>query len=125
MRATRAAGLDVGAVLVFVAIGRANHDEATSLTGLAGTAWPFLGGLALGWLLTRTWRDPAAIRLGAGIWLSTVAAGMGLRAVSGEGTAVPFIVVATTFLGVTLVGWRLIARARSSRPSRAAQRAHH
>ena len=32
--------------------------------------------------------------------------------VSGQGTAVAFVVVALAFLGVFLLGWRLLARLR-------------
>ncbi len=50
----------------------------------------------------------------------TVAIGMILRVVSGQGTAVAFIGVALAFLGLFQLGWRVvaqwIARARPSRP---------
>ncbi|GAA4090374.1 DUF3054 domain-containing protein [Actinomadura miaoliensis] len=106
-----AAALDVACVLVFVAIGRASHEEAASLAGFAGTAWPFLVGLAVGWLVTRAWRRPEAfVPAGAGIWVSTVVVGMVLRAVSGQGTAVAFIVVATLFTALVLLGWRGVVR---------------
>jgi len=36
--------------------------------------------------------------------------GMALRVVSGQGTAVAFIVVATVFTALLLLGWRLVAR---------------
>jgi hypothetical protein len=39
-----------------------------------------------------------------------VALGMLLRVVGGQGTAVAFIIVALAFLGLFLLGWRLIAR---------------
>ena len=43
------------------------------------------------------------------VWLVTVAGGMLLRALSEQGTAVPFIIVATLTLLALLVGWRLVA----------------
>ena len=43
----------------------------------------------------------------------TVVLGMLLRRVLGEGTALSFVVVATTVLAVLLLGWRLVARAVS------------
>jgi hypothetical protein len=81
------------------------------VAGQARTAWPFLAGLAVGVVASRAWRRPGSIT-GAGIavWLSTVAVGMLLRVVSGQGTAVAFIAVALVFLGVTMLGWRLVAR---------------
>ena len=47
---------------------------------------------------------------GVVIVLVTVALGMALRVVSGQGTAVAFIIVALSFLTLFLVGWRLVAR---------------
>ena len=44
------------------------------------------------------------------IWLCTVTLGMILRVVSGQGTAAAFIVVALAFLGLFLLGWRLLGR---------------
>ena len=94
----------------FVAIGRASHAEGETLAGLARTAWPFLAGLAVGWLVTRAWRRPASVLgVGAGVWLSTVVLGMVLRAVSGQGAAVAFIFVALAFLGLFMLGWRVVA----------------
>lgn len=103
--------LDVCCVLVFTVIGRASHAEAGSVAGQARTAWPFLAGLAVGLAVSRAWRRPGSIT-GAGIpaWLATVAVGMLLRLASGQGTAVAFIAVALVFLGVTMLGWRLVAQ---------------
>ncbi len=105
-------GLDVALVLAFVIIGRASHHDGGGLAGLASTAWPFLAGLAAGELATRAWRRPAAlVPSGVGVWLSTVAVGMLLRVVAGQGTAVAFIAVALAFLGLFLLGWRLLVAA--------------
>jgi Protein of unknown function (DUF3054) len=46
----------------------------------------------------------------AGAWLGTVAVDMVLRVVSGQGTAVAFVLVALAFLGLFLLGWRLVTR---------------
>src|SRR6185312_13705115 len=107
MRSARlAAVLDVGCVLVFVIIGRDSHAKGESLAGIASTAWPFLAGLA-----ARAWRQPVRLwPAGVGAWLGTVALGMLLRVVSGQGTAPAFIGVALAFLGLFLLGWRLLAR---------------
>jgi len=97
-------------VLAFVIIGRASHAKGENLAGIASTAWPFLAGLACGWLAARGWRRPAALApAGVGAWLGTVAVGMVLRVVSGQGTAVAFVLVALAFLGLFLLGWRLVA----------------
>ncbi len=112
MRSVRLAVLlDCCCVLVFVIIGRASHTKGESLAGIASTAWPFLAGLAGGWLAARAWRRPYALApAGVGAWLGAVALGMALRVVSGQGTAVAFVVVALVFLGLFLLGWRLLDR---------------
>ncbi len=122
-RAAAAAGVDACCVIVFVAIGRASHHHGESVGGLASTAWPFLAGLAVGLLVTRAWRRPAAIvPAGLGAWLGTVGVGMLLRVVAGQGTALAFIGVALAFLGLFLLGWRAVAasyaRWRATAPGR-------
>jgi hypothetical protein len=103
-----AVAIDVVLVIAFAAIGRASHDSDV-WTGLWQTAWPFLGGLAAGWLVTLAWQAPAApVRTGLGVWAVTVGGGMLLRAASGQGIALPFIIVAAVTLFVALVGWRAI-----------------
>jgi hypothetical protein len=107
-----AAVLDCCCVLAFVIIGRASHARGESLGGIASTAWPFLAGLACGWLGARAWRRPVGLfPAGVGAWLGTVAVGMVLRVVAGQGTAVAFVLVALAFLGLFLLGWRLVPRA--------------
>ncbi|OUS95630.1 DUF3054 domain-containing protein [Rhodococcus sp. NCIMB 12038] len=110
-----ALALDVVLVIVFCAIGRRSHDEANALAGLATTAWPFLSGLAVGWLATvALYRDKfdafLIVPTGIVVWLSTLVVGMLLRVVSGQGTAFSFIIVAGTVLAVFLLGWRAVAK---------------
>jgi Protein of unknown function (DUF3054) len=110
MRAALGVLADVFFVLVFVVIGRASHHAAGSVAGVVSTAWPFLAGLAIGEMATRAWRRPAALLpTGAGVWLATVGFGQVLRVVSGQGTDVSFVIVSATFLGLFLLGWRLVA----------------
>lgn len=102
---------DVLAVLAFAAFGRASHDEALGLAGLLGTAWPFLAALLVGWLALRAHHAPRAVwPTGVGLWLVTWAGGMLLRAATGGGTALAFVIVALCFLGLFLAGWRLLAK---------------
>ena len=112
MRSARVAVvLDVLCVLVFVVIGRASHADGESLGGIASTSWPFLCGLGAGWAAARAWRRPLGlVPAGVGAWLGTVAVGMVLRVVAGQGTAVAFVIVALAFLGLFLLGWRVVAR---------------
>lgn len=104
------AAIDLILVLVFVGLGRGFHEEGVSFGSMVITAWPFVAGLAVGWLVTRAWRNPwPVVRPGVGIWIVTVAAAMMLRFVAGFGTAVSFIIVAAVVLGVLLLGWRALA----------------
>ena len=106
-----AAALDVFAVLVFAAVGRASHGQGDPVTGALGTALPFLAGAATGWALVR-WRSgcwPLTFGTGIPVWFCTLAVGMLLRVLIGAGTAVTFVLVAGVVLGVLLLGWRLAA----------------
>jgi hypothetical protein len=115
----RALVVDVLLVGVFVLIGRRSHAESSALAGFVSTVWPFLAGLAVGWLVGRAWRRPLRVwPEGVTGWLSTVAVGMVLRAVTGAGTALSFIVVATVVLGVFLLGWRAAVPVLPRRRSR-------
>jgi hypothetical protein len=108
--------LDVCAVLAFVAIGRHTHHDASSLTGLLATAGPFLGGLAIGLAAVRAWRRPMAlVPAGLGAWLGAAGAGMVIRVLVGQGTAAAFIAVTLGFLGLFLLGWRVVARIVTTR----------
>jgi peptidoglycan/LPS O-acetylase OafA/YrhL len=106
-------GIDVACVLVFCALGRRSHDEGLNVAGIAATAWPFLSGTAVGWLVSQAWRRPAAVYpTGVVVWLCTVAIGMLLRKVSAAGVAGSFIVVASTVTALLLLGWRALAQPR-------------
>ena len=104
-----AAVLDIVSIIVFVAIGRNNHDEGGgAVHGTLSVAAPFLIALAVGWLLARAWRAPLAPATGIIVWLTTIIVGMPLRHWAfHRGTATAFIIVATLFTGVFLVGWRV------------------
>ncbi|MCH9669462.1 MAG: DUF3054 domain-containing protein [Actinomycetia bacterium] len=101
---------DVVCVVLFCAVGRRTHAEGLSVGGIAETAWPFLTGTSLGWLLSRGWQRPAALApTGIVVWVSTVTVAMLLRRATSQGTAVSFIVVATLTTAVLLLGWRALA----------------
>jgi|SRR6185312_5727981 len=103
-------GVDVIGVLVFCALGRRSHDEGLNATGIAATAWPFLTGTAIGWLVARGWRRPTAVApTGVVVWLSTVMVGMVLRKATSAGVAASFVVVAATVTALLLLGWRAAA----------------
>lgn len=102
--------LDLLVVLVFAAAGRASHELSSGVPGVLETAWPFLVGLAVGWLAVL--RQPAERHFwlldGAVITACTLVVGMLLRLATGEGTALPFVLVATGTLALGLVGWRAV-----------------
>lgn len=111
--------VDVLLVLLFAGLGRRTH--ALDAAGLLSTAWPFLAGLLLGWLVWRVRRAPFAVRpTGLALWATTVAVGMGLRLLVGEGTAPSFVLVTLAVLGIFLLGPRVllsaVRTARSRRP---------
>lgn len=102
--------LDALLVVVFAAVGRASHAEVNAVLGVLSTAWPFLVGLVVGWVVVRALRKGWPTDFGPGItvWFSTVFVGMVLRRAVGEGTAASFVVVASLVLAVFLLGWRAL-----------------
>lgn len=110
--AAAAVALDAVCILLFCAVGRRNHGEGVTVAGIAETAWPFLVGMIVGWLTSRGWRAPTALRpTGVWVWADTIAVGMGIRLGIGAGIAWSFILVATGATGLLLLGWRALARA--------------
>jgi FtsH-binding integral membrane protein len=102
-----AVAADALAIVAFAAIGRANHHESTGAQGVWHTAWPFLLGAALGLAATAYARtSPISLRAGVRVWIWTLVIGMVVRAVTGAGTAIAFVVVAAIVLAGLLVGWR-------------------
>jgi hypothetical protein len=116
--------LDAVLVLVFAGVGRASHDESSPVVGVLATAWPFLVGTGLGWLVVRLVRHewPLDVAPGVTVWFATVLVGMLLRHAVGSGTAVSFVVVASVVLALFLLGWRAVG-AYAVRRTRAS--AHH
>lgn len=107
---------DIVCVVVFCALGRRSHAEGLTLAGIATTAWPFLSGTLLGWLISRGWRSPTALApTGVTVWVATVVVGMLLRKASSQGVAVSFIIVASLVTALLLLGWRAIATLVGSR----------
>lgn len=103
--------IDLVLVVVFCVIGRLSHAEGifSDLPGFLNTTWPFVVALLLahGVLLLRK-AQPERMLPGVMVWFLTVVIGLLLRSFSGQGTAVPFIIVATLTLALFLLGWRAI-----------------
>jgi hypothetical protein len=104
-----AAAADLVLILVFAAIGRDAHARGDVITGAFITAWPFLAGAGVAWVVMRVWRSPYAVwPSGVGVWISAVLIGMLLRAVTGQTVVLPFVIVALISLGVFLLGFRVL-----------------
>lgn len=102
-----AALADLVCVVIFCTIGRRSHAEGLTVAGIAETSWPFLAGTAVGWLAARAWRRPLALTpTGVLVWLCTIAVGMVLRKLSGQGVAFSFVIVASLVTALLLLGWR-------------------
>jgi hypothetical protein len=101
--------LDLVLVLVFAVIGRASHSEVVTPLGILTTASPFLVAGAIGSVLACLVLRLGWLKEGALVWSTTAVVGLLLRAITGGGMALAFMIVATTTLAVLLVGWRLIA----------------
>jgi hypothetical protein len=109
-RALTALFADVLCVIVFCTIGRRSHAEGLTVTGIAQTAWPFLAGTGVGWLLIGGWRRPfTVIPVGVVVWVCTVVVGMVLRKATSAGVSTSFVVVASVSTAVLLLGWRAAA----------------
>ncbi|NOP99483.1 DUF3054 family protein [Mycolicibacterium fortuitum] len=118
----RASGLsflaDLICVVVFCTIGRRSHAEGITVAGIAETAWPFLTGTVVGWLISRGWQRPTSLApTGIIVWISTVVVGMVLRKLTSAGVAISFIVVASLATAVLLLGWRGVLAAARRRQS--------
>jgi hypothetical protein len=101
---------DIVCVIVFCTIGRRSHAEGLTVSGIAQTAWPFLAGTAVGWLLIGGWRRPfTVIPTGVTVWVCTVVGGMLLRKATSAGVSTSFVVVASVSTAVLLLGWRSAA----------------
>jgi hypothetical protein len=109
-RALIALFADVVCVIVFCTIGRRSHAEGLTVAGIVQTAWPFLAGTGVGWLLIGGWRRPfTVIPVGVVVWVCTVVVGMLLRKVISAGVSTSFVVVASVSTAVLLLGWRAAA----------------
>jgi cell division protein FtsW (lipid II flippase) len=102
---------DVLGILVFVMIGRNNHDEESGLGYTLQTAAPFLIAMVAGWAFSQAWKKPEAWRTGLITWGTTLVGGMLLRRLLfDKGTASAFVIVATVFLALAMFTWRYVLR---------------
>ena len=119
-RAPLAAGLATASVVLFVAIGKREHEQDTAIAGLVSTAAPFLIGPLVAWVGFPVRQRPPPATPGLFVWPVTLVIGMVLRnVVFGDGTATSFVIVATGFLGMMFVGWRALLGLYDRRTARA------
>ncbi|KXZ58200.1 MULTISPECIES: DUF3054 domain-containing protein [Brevibacterium] len=110
---------DIILVIAFAAVGFYTHAQVLTVDGVVQTSWPFLVGLGCAWILSAAWTAPLApMRTGVAIWSTTILLGMIVRFAVGAGIAGPFIIVASALNFLTLVGWRVIARAVGGRSAK-------
>ncbi len=108
---------DLACVLVFAFAGKTSHEASHSDWVVVAIVWPYAVAVAVahagvvlaGRSARRVWPE------GAVVLVVTYALGMALRAMSGRGMAVGFLVVAALFLGLTMLGWRVVAQLAGSR----------
>ncbi len=120
----RTFGADVVAIVLFAVLGRRNHHEVSTVTGVLVVAWPFLAGWAIACFATRLDRRPRSAAGALRALLVAMPIALLLRVATDRGIAPAFIAVAVVFLGVVLVGRRGLLAAvgagrqrRASRPS--------
>jgi hypothetical protein len=103
---------DLLCVLALALGGKNSHDEDGSLWLVLVIAWPFATAAVLAHLVL-TSRGRSASRVwpdGVVVVAVTYVLGMVLRAVSGRGLDPAFLVVAGSFLTLTMLGWRAVLR---------------
>lgn len=102
--------LDALLILVFAILGNRSHESGLSPADIGSTAWPFLTGLTVAWLVTRSWARPSQIwPAGVIVVAVTVGVGMALRVLFTDGgTELSFVLVATVTLGAFLLGRRAL-----------------
>lgn len=102
--------LDVVLIVLFAALGRDTHEHGLDPAGILVTASPFLAACLAGWALLGRRHSPAALwPSGVALWLLTVIAGLGIRALAGGGVAPSFAVVTLCVLGAFLLLPRAVA----------------
>ena len=108
--------LDIAIVIFFATRGRASHDLGIGMLEILLTAMPFLLALVAAWIFvgiagqlrivllapTRLWAA------GVIIWVMTVFGGVGIRLMTGDTAAMPFVLVTAGLLGALFLLPRLL-----------------
>ena len=100
---------DVALVVIFTFALRLSHEQSVDPASIVDNAWPHLAGLAIGWLVTRSWRRTLTLTSSLGIWFCTVFIGLAIRYTADPEVRMSSLIVTVFVLGFFLVGWRLLA----------------
>ncbi|HZK32056.1 MAG TPA: DUF3054 domain-containing protein [Corynebacterium sp.] len=112
---------DVLAIAVFALLARMAHQSEEmplTVSGWLSTLWPFLIGVAVAWVVigAARWEGARLHPAGWVAWLIVVAVGLAIWGLRNQ--AIPhwsFIIVAAVMSVILMLGWRLVAQARSRR----------
>lgn len=107
---------DVASILAFALLARVAHNSPElplNFVGWLDTAWPFVTGIILSWILNLAakWKPEQVAPGGVAVWLVTIVTGLGIWGV--RHAAFPhwsFIVVASSMSALFLLGWRAVAK---------------
>lgn len=112
MSRVNAVVLDLIAITVFAVLARIAHqseDMPLTFLGILSTLWPFVIGVALGWIVVSA-AGRSAVRVRSGgwlVWLVTVIVGLAIWGI--RNTSFPhwsFILVASLMSALLMLGWR-------------------
>ncbi len=114
--------LDVVWIVLFAILGLQDHAGDSPPLVVFGVTWPFFVGYLISLIVLRLARAPQSLVRGTLVWLGTLVIGMAIRTVlKGYLPEPAFIIIAALFLGLGLVGWRVVAliicRRRANRDS--------
>lgn len=112
---------DIISIALFALLARAAHrspDMPFTFVGVLDTMWPFLLGVAAGWLVLRGRKlaGNAVLPDGLIVWVTTVVVGLVIWGI--RNAKVPhwsFVIVASVMSALLLLGWRGVAALRSRR----------
>jgi len=86
------------------------RERPEGAEGFLASAWPYLAGLLLAWLVARAWRAPRALAwTGIRVWIITAAVALVLRSIVYEPVESGYAILSAVAVGVFLLGWRGIA----------------
>lgn len=108
------------AVIVFALIARMSHNSADlpfSLLGVLQTAWPFLLGTVIGWLILvfglRAAHRAAELKPGLVVWGCTVLSGVTIWGIKHAAFPRPlFMLISAVTTAILMLIWRGIVSAR-------------